>query len=670
MLTRLLTSSSGLVLEKDTCCPRFDQGKSTKGASKLRRDLINAEIANLRDLLPLPPSTRQRLSQLQLMALVCVYVRKSNYFQQVFKRFDIHQQPSTTSNFGFSKALNGFLMMMTQNGKLLYISDNAAEYLGHSMEDLLIHGDSVYDVIDKQDHQAVRSELSRAPTDGEDRVFLCRMNVARNARRQMRFGDQKVVLVRGHYVSYLPLCSRNEPVFLAVCTPLAMPETRECVVHGATNVFTTVHAMDMKILHIDINSEWHLGWDRSSLHGVSWYHLLHPDCCKEAQSKHRLITQSEQERSCIALLRLQRRCGQFLWVHTVLQLKDNLENSQRPVIVCTNQVLSEQEAAVMKANPWLYHYYAVQSKLHYGLAYEAATRMYGPPPPDIQVYPPAMQYTQAPPVCINGNQAVMMSNTGLQPHISHVPPHLTPIHYAYERTDNGPVDYSVSLQENRYHNIRLEDTRIQPNAKRKGKNSDDKSNIPITNISPRFSSSTVHSGGEMLIAISAGSITSRRPGSKNFNITETDIVDQWNPSPTWSESALQKVPDVCHQDLGPYVTRTPPTPSGTPSAYTQNYSHTFVFDWSPEQYVPHTNNRCSTITTESSYQQTWNRSQRTTFTNAESSVDENCNPNRLSLPMRVSSPPSEYNTSREGEILRRHIDRPHPDSPGAKKPAL
>lgn len=59
----------------------FDAAKSTKGASKLRRDLINTEIANLRDLLPLPSSTRQRLSQLQLMALVCVYVRKANYFQ-------------------------------------------------------------------------------------------------------------------------------------------------------------------------------------------------------------------------------------------------------------------------------------------------------------------------------------------------------------------------------------------------------------------------------------------------------------------------------------------------------------------------------------------------------------------------------------------------------------
>jgi Helix-loop-helix DNA-binding domain len=64
----------------------------------LRRDLINSEIANLRDLLPLPPSTRQRLSQLQLMALVCVYVRKANYFTQgmyiyTFKLLDAAQKP-------------------------------------------------------------------------------------------------------------------------------------------------------------------------------------------------------------------------------------------------------------------------------------------------------------------------------------------------------------------------------------------------------------------------------------------------------------------------------------------------------------------------------------------------------------------------------------------------
>jgi hypothetical protein len=61
----------------------------------------------------------------------------------------------------------------------------------------------------------------------------------------------QVVLITGRYLGYLPLCSRNEPVFLASCSPLALPETREAVAQGATHVFTTVHQMDMKFISID-----------------------------------------------------------------------------------------------------------------------------------------------------------------------------------------------------------------------------------------------------------------------------------------------------------------------------------------------------------------------------------------------------------------------------------
>ena len=83
-------------------------------------------------------------------------------------------------------------------------------YFLFSQEDLLIHGDSVYDIIDKQDHQNVQNELGRPPGSGggnsagphavvtpadDARIFLCRMNVSRNARRQMRFGDQKVIFL-------------------------------------------------------------------------------------------------------------------------------------------------------------------------------------------------------------------------------------------------------------------------------------------------------------------------------------------------------------------------------------------------------------------------------------------------------------------------------------------
>ena len=61
----------------------------------------------------------------------------------------------------------------------------------------------------------------------------------------------------------------------------------------------------------------------------------------------------------------------FRWVHTVLQVKEQAEEASTPVILCTSQILSLGEATVMRANSWLYHYYMVQSRLQYGLAYGA-----------------------------------------------------------------------------------------------------------------------------------------------------------------------------------------------------------------------------------------------------------------------------------------------------------
>lgn len=66
----------------------------------------------------------------------------------------------------------------------------------------------------------------------------------------------------------------------------------------------------------------------------------------------------------------------------------------------------------------------------------------------------------------------------------------------------------------------------------------------------------------------------------------TDLIDQWNPSPPWSETT-QKVPDIAQQELSPYLARTPPTPTSAPlTAPSSNSGAAFSFDWMPEQFVP------------------------------------------------------------------------------------
>lgn len=121
---------------------------------------------------------------------------------------------------------------------------------------------------DDGDDDNVNGNLSNLPTNSqqtnkqqfdfgtnkfqESRLALCRMNLSSNARRQIRFSDQKLVMIEGHYCGYLPLLSRPEPVFVATCRPLAMPEARDCSsLQGSTNSFTTIHSLDMKILSVD-----------------------------------------------------------------------------------------------------------------------------------------------------------------------------------------------------------------------------------------------------------------------------------------------------------------------------------------------------------------------------------------------------------------------------------
>lgn len=55
--------------------------RSTKGASKARRDHINHEIRNMRALLPTTLEDQERLSYLHSMAAICAYIRKSVVFQ-------------------------------------------------------------------------------------------------------------------------------------------------------------------------------------------------------------------------------------------------------------------------------------------------------------------------------------------------------------------------------------------------------------------------------------------------------------------------------------------------------------------------------------------------------------------------------------------------------------
>lgn len=68
---------------------------------------------------------------------------------------------------------------------------------------------------------------------------------------------------------------------------------------------------------------------------------------------------------------------------------------------------------------------------------------------------------------------------------------------------------------------------------------------------------------------------------------DTTPLENWGTGSTWSDT-LQRVPDVVHQELSPYIT-TPTTPVNTPDSDTLGHPEApiFNFDWAgTEQHVP------------------------------------------------------------------------------------
>ncbi|KAA0709337.1 Neuronal PAS domain-containing protein 4A [Triplophysa tibetana] len=306
--------------------------RSTKGASKARRDQINAEIRNLKDLLPISDADKSRLSYLHIMSLASMYTRKAVFFSQ------------------------GFLLLLTGEGKLLYLSDSVSEHLGHSMVDLVAQGDSVYDIIDPTDHFIMRSNLVPPTSPDTDRLFRCRFNTSKSVRRQS--AGNKLVLIRAHCLTQPPSQSSpstywtSNPVWVCFCSPLEPlasrtgtssepepPSVSAIESNFFLPCFRSQHSHDMRLQEAQDSVNDYLGMNVETLRAQSWYSFLHPQDLSHASAQHCSLLREGGEGRAEMVVRIETAEHSWVWLYMVLQL----ETGENP-IVSNNYIISESEA--------------------------------------------------------------------------------------------------------------------------------------------------------------------------------------------------------------------------------------------------------------------------------------------------------------------------------------
>uniref|UniRef100_UPI00359016D3 neuronal PAS domain-containing protein 4 n=1 Tax=Myxine glutinosa TaxID=7769 RepID=UPI00359016D3 len=308
--------------------------RPTKGASKARRDQMNEEIRQLCQLLPLPAAVRARLSYLHVMALTCVFARRTRClpgWQKSDLGLDI-----TWPGIDLPGALGGFLLVATTGGKLVHISKNVSDFLGFSMVDLVSQGDSLYDVIDPADHMEIHKRLHAPARNGDKVTFVCRMVTSRTLRRA---GSRRnrVVEVTGHRVCWSSKVESplSGEILVAMCRPLAWPGSHSGPAQWA---FCTWHELDMKYRSCCTSTSFFLEFQPEELSGSSWYRQVHPDHLSEARMLHSTCLSGE-EVVCEGVLKMVTKSGQWLWVQVTAMRKRDPHT-----ILCTNSIISEQVA--------------------------------------------------------------------------------------------------------------------------------------------------------------------------------------------------------------------------------------------------------------------------------------------------------------------------------------
>ncbi|XP_023396132.2 aryl hydrocarbon receptor-like [Loxodonta africana] len=364
--------------------------------SKRHRDRLNQELSKLTHLLPFPEDVRARLDKLSILRLIVGYLKMKGYFSgkccwhagcsanpPVNPGGSEHASPQINAEL-FSEgdlllqALNGFLMAVTEDGYVFYVSPTVQDYLGFHQSDVIYQ--SVFELIHKEDRPMFQSQLrwspdpepvskeakedtsplpgkkfqplSGAAIDGHqhpsledppclERSFVCRFRCLLDNSPgflELHFhGHLKCLPGQNNRSEDGTLVSSQLTLF-AIATPhqpLTMLELQT-----KTFLFQTKHKLDFTPIACDSRGKVALGYTESELcRRGSGYQFIHPADMMHCAEKHLQLIRTGE--SGLTVFRLLTKQASWLWVQSDARLV--FRGGQPDCIVARQRVLTNAE---------------------------------------------------------------------------------------------------------------------------------------------------------------------------------------------------------------------------------------------------------------------------------------------------------------------------------------
>ncbi|GAB0184552.1 aryl hydrocarbon receptor [Grus japonensis] len=360
--------------------------------SKRHRDRLNAELDRLASLLPFPQDVIAKLDKLSVLRLSVSYLRAKSFFDVALKSSNSTrperngiQENCRTAKLGegmqilegelLLQALNGFVLVVTADALVFYVSSTIQDYLGFQQSDI-IH-QSVFELIHTEDRPEFQRQLHWAlnPAQSADsgpsvqgdngfsqpatyynpdqlppenssfmeRNFICRLRclldnssgfLAMNFQGRLKFlhGQNK----KGKDGATLS----PQLALFAVATPLQPPSILE--IRTKNFIFRTKHKLDFTPTGCDAKGKIVLGYTEAELcmRGTGYQFVHAADMLYCAENHVRMMKTGE---SGMTVFRLLTKENRWAWVQANARLV--YKNGRPDYIIATQRPLTDEEGA-------------------------------------------------------------------------------------------------------------------------------------------------------------------------------------------------------------------------------------------------------------------------------------------------------------------------------------
>ncbi|XP_034960214.1 hypoxia-inducible factor 1-alpha isoform X1 [Zootoca vivipara] len=324
--------------------------EKSRDAARCRRSKESEVFYELAHQLPLPHHVSAHLDKASIMRLTISYLRMRKLLDA--GDLEAEAEMETQLNCFYLKALDGFVMVLSEDGDMIYMSENVNKCMGLTQFELTGH--SVFDFTHPCDQEELREMLThrngsvkKGKEHNTERSFFLRMKCTLTSRGRtvnIKSATWKVLHCTGHIRVYdncnnQTVCGYKKPpmtCLVLICEPIPHPSNIEVPLDSKT--FLSRHCLDMKFSYCDERITELMGYNPDELLGRSIYEYYHALDSDHLTKTHNDMFAKGQVTT--GQYRMLAKHGGYVWLETQATVIYNNKNSQPQCIVCVNYVLS------------------------------------------------------------------------------------------------------------------------------------------------------------------------------------------------------------------------------------------------------------------------------------------------------------------------------------------